>query len=56
MVGYANFSGAAHKIANPQYAAQVAKLQQLRSMLDNSYKWSHREIKEFLINVISRVH
>ncbi len=53
MVGYANFSGAAHKIANPQYAAQVAKLQQLRSMLDNSYKWSHREIKEFLINVIS---
>ena len=53
MVGYANFSGAAHKIANPQYATQVAKLQQLRSMLDNSYKWSHREIKEFLINVIS---
>ena len=53
MVGYANFSGAAHKIANPQYAAQVAKLQQLRFMLDNSYKWSHRDIKEFLINVIS---
>lgn len=52
MVGYANFAGSAYKVANPQYAAQVAKLQQLKSILDGDYKWSHREIKEFLINVI----
>ena len=52
MVGYADFAGASHKIANPQYAAQVAKLQHLKSILDNNYKWSHREIKDFLINVI----
>lgn len=52
MVSYATMSGYTNKIANGSYSAQLAKLQALQSILTVDYKWSHREMKQLLIDVI----
>ena len=53
MVDYATLSTYTNKIANSEYASQIAKLNSLQRILTQDYKWSHREMKQLLLDIIA---
>ena len=52
MVDYATMSTYTNQIANGKYSSQLAKLQAFQNILTIDYKWSHREMKQLLIDII----
>ena len=53
MVSHATMSTYTNKIANGNYTSQIAKLQALQRILTEDYKWSHREMKQMLLDIIA---